>query len=95
MNHIVTMSIDVDEETIRKKIADNCASEIIRKLNDDYLRRGYHYGDKEGLAEVVHSVTEDIIAKNKDFIIDEAIKKIVKKVTDSKAFKDKFGEIER
>ena len=98
MEHVVQFGISIDDEMIQKRIADNAeraiTAEIQKKVESAILTRSNYYG---GYRNSLSEVGEDIIYKwlesHKDEIIELAASKVAEKVSRSKAWKEKYGEV--
>lgn len=98
MEHIVQFGISIDDEMIQKRIVDNAertvTAEIQKKVESEILTRSNYYG---GYRNSLSEAGEDIICKwlesHKDEIIELAASKVAEKVSRSKAWKEKYGEV--
>lgn len=96
MEHIIQMTISVEDEKIVKKIEENAENQIIQTLTDRVEnviseKRGW-YGNGERdytpLKNMVSKQVEKILNENKDLILSEASKILADKLARSKAGKE-------
>lgn len=89
-NHIITLSIAVDDETIQRQAMEYCAREVSKCLDDGYLRRG-SYGKMEfdyKLIEAIGQSCNNFLDAHADEIMNATVNKLVEKVCRSRAFKE-------
>lgn len=101
MNHQVLISFDFDDETVKRNIEQHVEKEVIGsiKLAVEKCLYGTYWRsdeiDRKDTAptkEFIKDHVEKIINDNKDMIIECAIERIVEKIKNSKAFKEKLKE---
>ena len=94
MEHIIQFAVSIDDDAIERKILENAAKECTMQIKDKMRNtffddRGWNGGFKEEGKLVI----KEWLDLYKDEIIDEAVKKIAMSVRNSKAFKEKYGEV--
>ena len=97
MEHLVQFTINVDDDNIRRAVEESARKQIISDLRRDveniiFERNGYSKYDRP-LKEMVRECIESVIAENKEFIIQEAIKGLVDKLSRTKAAKEALGNL--
>ena len=98
MEHVVQFGISIDDEMIQKRIADNAeraiTAEIQKKVESAILTRSNYYGGyRNSLGEVGEDIVYKWLESHKDEIIELAASKVAEKVSRSKAWKEKYGEV--
>lgn len=94
----VPVTIGVDEEKIAKEIESNVETQVVNKITDEikkimFTERNYYNGDKnEPLRSMVIEEVRNCIKLNEKFIIKEASKTLVEKMTRTKAYKEAVKE---
>lgn len=95
MEHIIQMTISVEDEKIVKKVEETAENQIIQtlteRIEDIISEKHGRYGNKERdygpLREMILGQITKIMEENKDFIILEASKILADKLARSKAGK--------
>lgn len=101
MEHIVQFGIGIDDEAIKKRIAESAEKQIVEGLKAKYESEiehqifkfdhvGWGCSKKEikcGLQDWVNELVLDILDKNKDEIIERAAEKLADKMSRTKAIK--------
>lgn len=101
MNHILQVSISIEDEKIIKSVEETAHKEIISNLTDKTLdvisekRWGYGHSrerDFNPLKRMAEKRVVEIIDEHKDFIIEGAIKELANRLIRTKACKEKLNE---
>lgn len=94
MQHIVEFAISLDDETIKKNIAENAEKEIIREIKQDIMNKVFspsYYGANatanSPLSEMSMDIVRGFFADNKEAILDKAAEKLADKLARTKAGK--------
>lgn len=99
MEHIVQFAIGIDDEAITNKINETAERQIIAQIKKDVegvlfskalYSESIDKGNPKGwlIAEV-----QNIIAANKDLIIDKAVQELAKNMMKTKAVKEAMAEM--
>lgn len=92
MNHLVTISFDVDDKSISEKIVESAAKQVADEIIKECFEpsNGYDYYNKakKNMSVYVKSVVEDLLNDNKEEIIHEAIAEVVKNLHRTKQVKE-------
>jgi len=93
MNHLVTISFDVDDKTISEKIVESASKQVADEIIAECFESssGYDYYDKAKRNMSV-SVVEDLLNESKEEIIHEAIAQVVKNLHRTKQVKEALEE---
>ena len=92
MNHMVTISFDVDDKSISEKIAESAAKQVADEIIAECFESssGYDYYNKakRNMSTYVKSVVEDLLNESKEEIIHEAIAEVVQNLHRTKRVKE-------
>ena len=96
MNHLVTISFDVDDKSISEKIVESAAKQVADEIIKECFEpsNGYDYYDKakRNMSTYVKSVVEDLLNDSKEEIINEAIVEVAKNLHRTKRVKEALEE---
>lgn len=101
MEHLIQMTISIEDERIVQKVEETAERQIIQSLTEKVEgviseKRGW-YGSKERdytpLKNMVSEQITKILDENKDFILSEASKILAEKLARSKAVKEILQEL--
>ena len=86
MNHQVLISFDIDEN----KVQENAEKEAARQIVKEMMRNGntYYGAASVRTREYIKDILAEIIAPEKDEIIEKAVKEVVENLHRTKAVKD-------
>lgn len=89
MEHIVQFAINIDDETIKRRLEDNAYNDICKKIEKDAIERVVptRYG-RPVWNDLIDGALSDFLQDNKDAIIDLAAEKLVNAYKRTKAYKD-------
>lgn len=98
MQRIIQVSIDFDEEGIRKSIEKNAEKQVIETVTQetrDWLKTRFNrFGKEEELyKELVENKINEIIEERKDDIVKEAITLLADKMYRSKKVREAMNEL--
>lgn len=105
MNHILNISFDFDETSIKRTVEEQASRQIIGDMKDDIERTMYRHkwgrdtdnspNARNGLADFILERFDEFIKENKEAIIAEAVNEAVKKLVRTKAVGDAVDRIIR
>ena len=86
MSHQVLLSFDIDEN----KVQDNAEKEAARQIVKEMMGSGnaYYGAASTRMRECIKDILTEIIAPEKDEIIEKAVKEVVENLHRTKAVKD-------
>lgn len=96
MEHIVQFGINIDDQTIQKRIEENGYNDIIDKLVEEAkndLPKTWYRGNTIAWQDMVNSRLDLFIAEHRDEVIDAAAEKLLDSYKRTKAFKEKMGKV--
>lgn len=88
MEHIVQFAINIDDETIRRRLEDNAYNDICKKIEKDALEKVPTRYGRPIWDDLIEGALSDFLQDNKDVIIDLAAEKLVNTYKRTKAYKD-------
>lgn len=88
MSHQVIITFDLDENKVQEHAEKEAGRLIAKDISESVFNSGYYNNHRK--EEFVQQAVKDIIEKEKDKIIAEAIKTAVSGLLRSKTFKDKL-----
>lgn len=95
--HIFTISVAVDDDTIREGIVKSCESQIVQNFKKEFYETDY-YGrttkPNAKLCAIVDKRIAEVVNEHKSEIIDLIVERASDKLMKSKAFKDKLKSTE-
>ena len=92
MEHIVQFGVTIDDDAIRKNVEANAMNAIINAFVGEMKSRlPKTFGGSVDWNRVAYNCVEDFIEENKEEIMDLAAKKLVEKVSRTKAWREKYG----
>lgn len=89
MEHILQFAISIDDEAIEEKAYNKAVGIFL----EDFKKKIYTEGYYAGLTETAQDAIKKAVDCYKDEIIDKAVQMLVKSIKNSKAWKEKFGEV--
>lgn len=96
MNHQVMISFDVDDKTISEKIAESAAKKVADKIVAECFEpsNGYDYYNKakRNMSNYVKSVVEELLGKEHDKIVHDAVAEVVKNLHRTKQVREALEE---
>lgn len=96
MEHVLTVGINIDDVTVQNSVINQCTRKVMEDIQSSVLD-GYYTGNKtvyqKKLRELVSESIDKFCENNKDFIINEAIIKLVEKLSRTKAVKEKLENL--
>lgn len=91
MEHILQFGISIDDDTIKKRIAERAETEILANIKKDVDKAlfgtGYWYSKDRPVDEIVKQEVYKVCKENKDYILDKAAQILAEKLARSKAGK--------
>lgn len=102
MQHIVNIAFDFDDQTIKKKIEEDAYNDILNMIREDiqkvicsmnYWNGKPNVNDISPLKEIVREEVRNVLAENKETIIQAAAEGLVESVKRTKKFKEAVNEV--
>lgn len=92
MEHLIQISIAMDDETIAKQVEDRAVEKIHSDIYKEYFEKDW-MGDRR-IESIFHQDVQEFIKENREEIITKAAEQIKRSVLNTKAFKEKLEETE-
>lgn len=96
----INVPVSIDTTYIQKKISDEAVDELINQLCDEFRQKIedklLHEKDFNGaskLRQYTNSAVKDIIDENKDYIIEESIKRVSSQIIRDKKYVTQVKEM--
>lgn len=94
MEHIVQFGISIDDDAIKKSIEKNVMSQVANSIRNDAMKAivgrkkctDFEYTEK--LKAIIETVANEFLENNRDEIIEVTSKKLVDRLSKTKAVKD-------
>lgn len=102
MQHIVNIAFDFDDQTIKKKIEEDAYNDILKMIREDiqkvicsmnYWSGKPNVNDISPLKEIVREEVRNVLAENKETIIQAAAEGLAESVKRTKKFKEAVNEV--
>lgn len=93
MEHLIQISIAMDDKTIAKQVENRLVEQIHNNIYEQYFNRDWR--SDRGVDYICHEEVQKFIKENREEIITRAVEQIKKSVLKTNAFKEKFGELEK
>lgn len=90
MEHLIQISIAMDDETIAKQVEDRTVKKIHNDIYKQYFESDWK-SDKR-IEFICHQEVQEFIKENREEIITKAVEQIKRSVLKTNAFKEKFEE---
>jgi hypothetical protein len=98
MEHIVQFGINIDDTAIKKAIENNVMNQVAAQIKQDTMKSltgkkdcgKYEYTEK--VKQLITETTEDFLQANREVIIEETAKKLVERLSKTKAVKDMVSD---
>ena len=88
MSHQVIITFDIDENKVQEHAEKEAGRQIAKDISESVFGKSYY--NERHKEEFIQQAVQNIIEKEKDKIIAEAIKTAVSGLLRSKSFKDKL-----
>ena len=93
MEHLIQISIAMDDKTIAKQVENSLVTQIHKDIYQKYFEKDWK--NDKGIDYICRARVKEFIEENRDEIITKAVEQITRSVLKTKAFKEKFEEIEK
>lgn len=91
MEHLIQISIAMDDKTIAKQAEDRLVKKIHDDIYEEYFKNVFKNYRK--IESICHQEVQEFIKENREEIITKAVEQIKRSVLKTNAFKEKFEEI--
>ena len=91
MEHLIQISIAMDDKTIAKQVEDRTVEKIHCDIYEEYFKKDWK-SDRR-IEFICHQEVQEFIKENREEIITKAVEQIKRSVLKTNAFKEKFEEI--
>ena len=90
--HIFTIAIAVDDDTIREGIVKSCENQIVKQFKDEFYDKNYNgkYSPNSKLLAIVDERVSEIVKEHKDEIISLIVERASDKLVKSKALRERL-----
>ena len=92
MEHLIQISIAMDDKTIAKQVEDSLVEKIHYDIYDKYFSSDWK-SDRR-IEFICHQEVQEFIKENREELITKAVEQIKRSILKTNAFKEKFEEIE-
>lgn len=98
MEHVVQFAISIDDKTIQKRLEENAYEDITERLYKEAKEKlpkqqGWGSYDEPDWNILVDRRIDRFLEENKDAIIEATAERLARSYRNSKAFKERMGEI--
>ena len=91
MEHLIQLSIVMDDKTVAKQVEDSLVKKIHSDIHEQYFKDDWKRDKK--IEFICHQEVQNFIKENREEIITKAVEQIKRSVLKTNAFKEKFEEI--
>ena len=91
MEHLIQLSIAMDDETIAKQVENRLVEKIHNDIYEKYFEKDWK-SDRR-IEFICHREVQECIKENREEIITKAVEQIKRSILKTNAFKEKFEEI--
>lgn len=91
MEHLIQLSIAMDDKTIAKQVENRLVENIHNDIYKEYFEKDWK-SDRR-IEFICHQEVQEFIKENREEIITKAVEQIKRSVLKTNAFKEKFDEI--
>lgn len=91
MEHLIQISIAMDDKTIAKQVEDRIVEKIHKDIYEEYFEKDWK-SDRR-IEFICHQEVQEFIKENREEIITKAVEQIKRSILKTNAFKEKFEEI--
>lgn len=88
MEHLIQISINMDDKTIAKQVEDSLVEKIHNDIYDKYFNNGWK-SDRR-VEFICHQEVQEFIKENREEIITKAVEQIKRSVLKTNAFKEQL-----
>lgn len=92
MEHLIQLSIAMDDESIKKQAMEVASKHIAKELTNEVFSVNY-CGRKEGLSEYAKGILMEVVTQYKDDIIAEASRLVAESIKKSKKYKEMMKDL--
>lgn len=93
MEHLIQISIAMDDKSIAKQVEDSLVTKIHKDIYEKYFENDWK-SDRR-IEYICHEEVKELIAENKDEIINRAVEQIKRSVLKTNSFNKQLEEIEK
>lgn len=99
MEHIVQFAIGIDDEAIKKRIAESAEKQIVESIKEDVENIMFNYEyyigkiNKSDPKSWVEDLVKEVIEANKDQIIKGATEELARNMAKTKAVKEAIAKV--
>ena len=93
MEHLLQISIAMDDKSIAKQVEDSLVTKIHKDIYDKYFENDWK-SDRR-IEGICHEEVKKLIAENKDEIINRAVEQIKRSVLKTNSFNKQLEELEK
>ena len=91
MEHLIQLSIAMDDKTIAKQVENRLVENIHKDIYKKYFEKDWK-SDRR-IEFICHQDVQEFLKENREEIITKAVEQIKRSVLKTNAFKEKFDEI--
>lgn len=91
MEHLIQISIAMDDETIAKQAENSLVEKIHKDIYEKYFESAWKSDSR--IEFICHQEVQKLIKENREEIITKAVEQIKRSVIKTNAFKEKLEEI--
>ena len=92
MEHLIQISIAMDDKTIAKQVEDSLVEKIHYDIYDKYFNNDWK-SDRR-IEYICHQEVQEFIKENREEIITKAVEQVKRSILKTNAFKERIEEIE-
>ena len=92
MEHLIQISIAMDDKTIAKQVEDSLVKKIHYDIYDKYFNNDWK-SDRR-IEFICHQEVQEFIKENREEIITKAVEQVKRSILKTNAFKERIEEIE-
>ena len=92
MEHLIQISIAMDDKTIAKQVEDSLVEKIHYDIYDKYFNNDWK-SDRR-IEFICHQEVQEFIKENREEIITKAVEQVKRSILKTNAFKERIEEIE-
>lgn len=97
MEHIIQLSVSVDDQTIERKATEYAskmvAEEVMKAVHRNYYNGQVDKNDKTPLKTMIEDAITNMLTEYKDFVLERAAVLLAEKLSRSKAAKERTEKV--
>lgn len=90
MEHIVQFGVSIDDDAIMKIVASKASDEVLKQVRK--FAEGSYYSESK-LERMAKEEIAQVVADNKDLIIDKAVKCVCDNIRNSKRYREALADV--